>query len=67
MLRYYPSGTILRGLNEFAFAKFMPNAFGIFIKVFLDVYQSNDYLYETDLQIYIFRQKPVLNPAIGMV
>ncbi|WP_305364196.1 hypothetical protein [Daejeonella sp.] len=63
MVRYYPSRTILRG----AFAKFMPNAFGIFIQVFLDVYQSNDYLYETDLQIYIIRQKPVLNPAIGIV
>jgi hypothetical protein len=42
MVRYYPSGTILQGLNESAFAKFMPNAFGIFIQVFLDVYQSNE-------------------------
>lgn len=67
MVRYYPSGTILQGLNESALAKFMPNAFGIFIQAFLDVYQSNDYLYETDLQIYIIRQKPVLNPAIGLI
>jgi len=45
----------------------MPNDFGIFIKALVDIYRSIDYLYETDSQIYIIRQKPVLNPAIGIV